>query len=96
MPALAHAATASPRSNIASVNQGKLIKIDDGPKTVALVQAEIWKHGADYTKIATAADVSYGTVARIAQGETTRPMLRTIIRILGALGWDIYAQEKQR
>ena len=95
MPAVAHAATASPRQKIASVYQGKLIKIDDGPKTVALVQTEIWKAGANFAKIATDADLSVTTVANIASGQTRAPRLRTIVRILGALGWDIYAQEKR-
>ena len=82
------------RSNVTSVNKGRIIKVDDGPKTVALVQSEIWRTGGDFTKIATAADISVSTVSNIASGETKFPRLRTIIRILGALGWDIYAQER--
>lgn len=84
----------SARSNVLSVNKGRVIKVDDGPKTVALVQAEIWRAGANFQKIATDADVSAVTVGNIASGNTQFPRLRTIIRILGALGWDIYAQER--
>jgi DNA-binding phage protein len=82
------------RSNVTSVNKGRTIKIDDGPKTVALVQAEIWRAGANYSKIAADADLSVTTVMHIASGTTQYPRLRTIIRLLGALGWDIYAQER--
>jgi len=84
----------SARSNVLSVNKGRIIKIDDGPKTVALVQSEIWRAGANYQKIAVDADVSAVTVGNIASGATQHPRLRTIIRILGALGWDMYAQER--
>lgn len=85
---------AAARSSVISVNKGRIIKVDDGPKTCALVQAEIWRAGANYQKIATDADLSVTTVAHIASGETKAPRLRTIIRLLGALGWDIYAQER--
>lgn len=84
----------SVRTNVASINKGRVIKIDDGPKTVALVQAEIWRAGANFQKIAADADLSAHTVSNIASGTTQFPRLRTITRILGALGWDIYAQER--
>lgn len=83
------------RQTVVSLNAGRQIKIDDGPKTVALVQAEIWRAGGDFGKIAAGADLSVSTVANIASGNTQFPRLRTIIRILGALGWDIYAQERR-
>lgn len=67
------------------------IKIDDGPKTVALVQSEILRSHWTYTRIALAADISSNTVHNIACGNTTRPALRTIVRILMALGWDLWA-----
>lgn len=88
-------AAATARQTVVSMNTGRQIKIDDGPKTVALVQAEIWRAGANYQKIATDADLSVGTIINIASGTTQFPRLRTIIRILGALGWDIYAQERR-
>lgn len=85
---------AAARQSVVSMNKGRQIKIDDGPKTVSLVQTEIWRAGGDFIKIATRADLSVSTVANIASGNTQFPRLRTIIRILGALGWDIYAQER--
>lgn len=72
------------------------VKLDDGPATVALVQREIFRSGWSYTKIAYEAGLTDPTVGKIAQGETKRPALRTIILILTALGWEVYASEGQR
>lgn len=72
---------------------GKPVKLDDGPATVALVQREIFRCGWTYTRVGYEADLCSSTVMKIAQGETTRPALRTIMKILIALGWEVYAHE---
>ena len=74
---------------------GQPQKIDDGLKTIALVQREIFRSGWSYIRLATAAGVGEHTVMNIARGETKRPTLRTIILILTALGWDVYASERR-
>lgn len=70
------------------------VKLDDGPDTVRLVQAEIFRSRLTYTRIGFDADLCQSTVMKIAQGETTRPAFKTIVKILTALGWDIYASER--
>lgn len=70
------------------------IKLDDGPKTIALVQEEIFRCGRTYTQIADMAGISPRTVQSIACGDTRRPAMSTIARLLMALGWSIIAQEQ--
>lgn len=69
------------------------VKIDDGPRTIALVQQEIFRSGWSYQRLADAAGVHTTTIGAIATGSTSRPQLRTIILILAALGWSVYASE---
>lgn len=71
------------------------VKLDDGPATIALVQREIFRCGWTYQRIATASDLSITTVHHIASGDTRRPALRTIMKILMALGWEVYASERR-
>lgn len=72
------------------------VKLDDGPATIALVQREIFRCGWPYRRIADKADVCHNTVARIATGDTKRPAMASVIRILAALGWEVYASERSR
>jgi DNA-binding phage protein len=72
----------------------RTVKLDDGPKTIALVQAEIFRCGKTYTQIAVAAGLCHSTVQHIASGQTKRPALPTVARVLMALGWEIVAQEQ--
>lgn len=67
--------------------------LDDGPATLALLQREIRRSGWRYSKIADRAGVCALTVSRLAYGDTKRPQMPTIIRILKALGWSVYASE---
>lgn len=70
------------------------IRLDDGPQTIALVQSEIFRCGKTYTQIADMAGLNQSTVQHIASGQTRRPALATVARLLMALGWSIIAQEQ--
>jgi hypothetical protein len=76
--------------------EGETILLDDSAEAVQLVQQEIFASGLLYMKIAELAGVSTSTVGFIAQGQTKWPRLETMIRILGALGWDILATKRSR
>jgi hypothetical protein len=83
-------------ANVVRLPSSAPVKLDDGPKTAALVQREIFRSGWSYVKIAHEADLCIGTVQRIATGETKRPAMRSVMLILAALGWEVYASERSR
>jgi hypothetical protein len=82
-------------ANVVRLPNRQPVKLDEGPATVRLVQAEIFRCGWTYARIGFEADLCQSTVMKIAQGETTRPALRTIMKILIALGWEVYASERR-
>ena len=71
---------------------GRKVRLDS-PKAIQLVQSEIWASGLSFTAIADAAEISGHTVGNIASGATRRPSFNTIAAILGALGWQLYAEK---
>lgn len=83
-------------ANVVRLPSQRPVKLDDGPATVALVGREIFRSGRTYASIAADAGLCLNTVMFIAQGETKKPALRTIISILTALGWEVWASEGQR
>lgn len=54
-------------------------------RVLADVRGHIWEHG-DFAKLAVAANLSATTVSKLAYGETSSPHMRTVIRIMDALG----------
>lgn len=71
---------------------GRRVRLDS-PRAITLVQSEIFASGLLYNEIAKRAEISSSTVGHIASGETQRPSFNTIAAILGALGWDIFAEK---
>lgn len=69
------------------------VKLDDGPATIALCQRAIRTTSMKYIEIASAAGVCPMTVSNIAYGDTKFPRMATVIRILMALGWVVYASD---
>jgi len=82
--------------NVVRLPSSAPVRLDDGPKTAAFVQREIFRSGWSYVKIAEVAGISSPTVGAIAQGVTKRPAMRTVVLILTALGWEVYASERTR
>ena len=82
-------------ANVVRLPNHQPIKLDEGPRTVRLVQTEIFRSGWTYARIGLAADLCPSTVMHIAQGETKKPGYRTIVKILMALGWSLYATEQR-
>lgn len=72
------------------------VDLDDGPATIALCQRAIRSTHRKFGEIAQMAGVCHSTVARIAYGDTKRPVMATVVRILMALGWSIHATKKGR
>jgi hypothetical protein len=70
------------------------VTLDDGPQTIALVQSEIFRCGRTYRQIGDDAGLAHTTVQHIATGQTRRPALSTVARLLMALGWTLIAQEQ--
>jgi hypothetical protein len=54
-------------------------------RLLADVRGHIWDHG-DFSKLAATADVSVSTVSKLAHADTGSPHMRTVIRIMDALG----------
>jgi hypothetical protein len=81
--------------NVVRLPSSAPVKLDDGPKTAALVQREIFRSGWSYTRIAMEAGVCISTVHHLASGETKRPQMRSVMLILAALGWEVYASERR-
>jgi len=92
VPATAIKATAI-KTNVLRLRTGREVKIDDSPAAIALCQQEIFRSRWTYRRISIEAGVHHGTVQRIATGDTTRPAIASIARILMALGWGLIARE---
>lgn len=71
---------------------GETVKLDDGPASIALCQRAIRTTSMKFREIADAAGVCPMTVSNIAYGDTKQPRMSTVVRILMALGWTVYAQ----
>ena len=54
-------------------------------RVLADVQGHIWAFG-DFQKLARAAKLSVATVSNLAYGDTKSPHMRTVVRIMDALG----------
>lgn len=83
----------SATARILKLRTGRSVKLDDGPKTIALVQSEIWASHMNFSQLAAASGLACATIGNIASGETKHPRLATVARILMALGWSITATE---
>jgi len=70
---------------------GETITLDDGPATIALCQRAIRSTSMKFGDIASRAGVCDTTVSRLAYGDTKKPMMATVVRILMVLGWTISA-----
>jgi len=70
---------------------GETVELDDGPATIALCQRAIRSTSMKFGVIATKAGVCDTTVSRLAYGDTKKPMMSTVVRILMVLGWRVYA-----
>jgi len=70
---------------------GETVTLDDGPATIALCQRAIRSTNLKFGEIASRAGVCEQTVGRLAYGDTKRPMMATVVRILMVLGWTISA-----
>lgn len=70
---------------------GETVVLDDGPATIALCQRAIRATPIKFIDIAARAGVCSQTVSNLAYGDTKRPMMATVVRILMALGWTIHA-----
>lgn len=69
----------------------EVIDLDDGAATIALCQRAIRSSHLKFNEIATRAGVCTQTVGRLAYGDTKRPTMPTVVRILMALGWRVFA-----
>lgn len=74
--------------------QNQIVKLDDGPATIELCQRAIRTSHQKYYEVAMRAGVGVQTVSNIASGDTKFPRMSTVIRILMALGWEVYASDK--
>lgn len=81
-------------ATVVRLKTGQPVKLDDGPKTIELCQREIMRSSWGYQRIADEAGVCVATVGRLATGETKSPKMRSVVLILAALGWDIFAHEQ--
>lgn len=70
---------------------GETVELDDGPATIALCQRAIRSTSMKYGDIADRAGVCGTTVSKLAYGDTKKPMMSTVVRILMALGWRVHA-----
>lgn len=70
---------------------GETVELDDGPATIALCQRAIRSTSMKYGVIADKAGVCPATVTHLAYGDTKVPRMTTVVRILMALGWRVYA-----
>jgi len=69
------------------------VRLDDGPATIALCQRAIRRSHWTYLQIGERAGLCQQTVANIAYGDTKVPRMATVVRILTALGWQVWASE---
>ena len=82
---------AAASAQILRLPSGRTFKLDDGPRTVALVQSEIWASKKSFIDLADIAGIAPSTVGNIASGATKHPRLATIVRLLMVLGWSVVA-----
>lgn len=54
-------------------------------RLLADIRGHIWTHG-DFKKLAVSANLSVATVSKLAYGDTNSPHMRTVVRIMNALG----------
>ncbi len=54
-------------------------------RLLADIRGHIWAHG-DFSKLAKAAKLSPATISNLAYGDTGSPHMRTVVRIMDALG----------
>ena len=54
-------------------------------RLLADIRGHIWTHG-DFKKLAVSANLSVATVSKLAYGDTNSPHMRTVVRIMEALG----------
>lgn len=74
---------------------GETVELDDGPATIALCQRAIRTTDMKFGEIAERAGVCTTTVSHLAYGDTKRPLMATVVRILMALGWSITASNNR-
>lgn len=74
--------------------QTQIVKLDDGPATIELCQRAIRTSHLKYIEIAQRSGICVATVSNIASGDTKFPRMSTVIRILMALGWEVYASDQ--
>lgn len=74
----------------------EVVDLDDGPATIALCQRAIRSSTFKYQDIAQRAGVCSQTVANIAYGDTKFPRMSSVVRILMALDWRIFASKNPR
>lgn len=75
---------------------GQTITLDDGPASIALCQRALQSSHLKFYDIAQRSGVCIETVSRLAYGDTKFPRMSTVVRILMALGWTIYASDDRR
>jgi hypothetical protein len=71
----------------------EVVHLDDGPATIALCQRAIRASHRKYLEIGSRSGVCTQTVSNIASGQTKFPHMSTVVRILMALGWSVYASQ---
>lgn len=74
-------------------SQSQLVKLDDGPATIELCRRAIRASHLKYYEIAQRSGVCVQSVSNIASGDTRFPRMSTVIRILMAMGWEVYASK---
>lgn len=73
--------------------QTQIVKLDDGPATIELCRRAIRTSHLKYYEIAQRSGVCVQAVSKIAYGDTRFPRMSTVVRILVAMGWTVYASE---
>ena len=73
--------------------QSQIVKLDDGPATIELCRRAIRASHLKYFEIAQRSGVCVASVSNIASGDTRFPRMSTVVRILMAMGWNVYASD---
>lgn len=68
-----------------NTNRSEGLDGDVWERLFADIRGHIWAHG-DFKKLAISADLSVATVSKLAYGDTGSPHMRTVVRIMNALG----------
>lgn len=74
-------------------SQNQFVKLDDGPATIELCRRAIRASHLKYFEIAQRSGVCSSAVSKIACGDTRFPRMSTVVRILMAMGWEVYASK---